>query len=130
MSFTDAERDYLRNQLIGRLCTLGPGGAPQVKAVGVHLGPDDTIDIHGFGMAESQKWRNVQRDARVSFIVDDLVSVKPWTARGIEIRGIAKALEAAAPPQGGMTGDVIRIYPRRIVSWGIDEKSRSARNVS
>lgn len=130
MVFTDAEIEYLKSQRIGRLCTLGPSGAPQAKAVGVHLGPGDTtIDVYGFDLSESQKWRNVLRDPRVSFIVDDLVSVQPWVARGIEIRGEADALEGAIPPKGKESSDVIRIRPRRILSWGINEDGRSARTV-
>src|SRR5690606_40919430 len=54
---------------------------------------------------------------QVAFVVDDLVSVRPWRVRGIEIRGRAETtvLETA---QGGH--DIIRIHPRTIFSWGLD----------
>jgi pyridoxamine 5'-phosphate oxidase family protein len=131
MTFTEAEIDYLTNQPLGRLCTLGPTGAPQAKAVGVHLGPGGTLDIVGYNNAESQKWRNVQRDPRVTFIVDDLASRKPWTVRGIEIRGEAETLVAAGTTEFGVSGDVIRIHPRRILSWGINaEQNMTARDVA
>lgn len=127
MAFTQAETEYLRSQTLGRLCTLGPSGAPQARPVLVHLGPDGTIDVYGFGLADSQKWRNVQGDERVTFVVDDLVSRKPWTTRGVEVRGSAAALSG-----GGDNGDnVIRIHPRRILTWGVDEtKGTHARDVA
>jgi pyridoxamine 5'-phosphate oxidase family protein len=52
-------------------------------------------------------------------VIDDIVSTDPWTVRGIEIRGSAEALEDVDPPRPGMSREVIRITPRRIVSWGI-----------
>lgn len=133
MSFTEAEIEYLTEQPLGRLCTLGPSGAPQARPVGVHLGPDGAVDVYGFDLAESQKWRNVRRDPRVTFLVDDLVSRKPWTVRGIEIRGDAEALLDAGTPTGGDSTDIIRIRPRRILSWGINDggsKPVIARNVA
>ena len=53
MSFTAAEQDFLRAQPIGRLSTIGPGGQPQIRPVGVHLGPDGTIDVVGHALASS-----------------------------------------------------------------------------
>jgi pyridoxamine 5'-phosphate oxidase family protein len=31
MSFTDAERNYLAGQMLGRFATVGPDGTPQVR---------------------------------------------------------------------------------------------------
>ncbi|MDR7300516.1 PPOX class F420-dependent oxidoreductase [Haloactinomyces albus] len=131
MTFTEDEIEYLKSQPLGRLCTLGPTGAPQAKAVGVHLGPHGTLDVVGYANADSRKWRNVQTDPRVTFIVDDLASRNPWTVRGLEIRGHAETVLGADAAAGGMSGDVIRIHPRRILSWGINEAGRmTARNVA
>lgn len=67
MTFTAAELTYLREQPIGRLCTIGPD-----------LGPEDaTIDIVGHALASTQKWHNVLRNPRVAFIVDTVCSVRP-----------------------------------------------------
>ena len=131
MIFTETEREYLQQRpLLGRLATLGPDGAPQTRPVGFSLGPDDTIDIGGYSMAETQKFRNVRRDARVSLVVDDIASVSPWKVRGIEIRGTAEALLGAGSGEMGMSGDIIRIHPRRVLSWGLDpERRMDARNV-
>ncbi len=75
------------------------------------------IDIVGFNLARSQKWRNVQRDGRVALVVDDLETVDPWRPRGIQVRGVAEALVVDGP-QGG--ADTIRLTPGRIVAWGLD----------
>ncbi len=130
MAFTDAELAYLRGETIGRLSTVGPTGGPQIRPVGVHLGPDDTtIDVVGHALADTQKWRNVQRNPQVAFIVDTVVSVSPPEARGIEIRGDAEVLPGQGTTSGGLSGDVIRIRPRRIVAWGLDGQGTRARNV-
>lgn len=131
MTFTPAEFAYLRDQPIGRLATIGPAGEPQIRPVGVHLGPDDaTIDIVGHALTRTQKWRNVIRNPQVAFIVDTVISVRPPQARGIEIRGIGTALPGAGSTAGGLSGDIIRITPRRIVAWGLDSPGSTARNVT
>lgn len=129
MTFTLAELDFLRQQPIGRLATNGPDGQPQIRPVGVHLGDDEsTIDIVGHALADTQKWRNVLRNPRVAFIVDEVITVKPPNARGIEVRGIATPLPGQGTTDGGLSGDVIRIKPTRIVSWGLDGPGTTARD--
>ena len=60
MTFTDAETAYLASQRLGRLATIGPDGSPQVKPVGFRYNPGlGTIDVTGFNMAASHKFRNV-----------------------------------------------------------------------
>ncbi|KRQ19253.1 MULTISPECIES: PPOX class F420-dependent oxidoreductase [Mycobacteroides] len=121
MTFTPGEQEFLRNQPIGRLCTIGANGDPQIRPVGVHIGSDGmTIDIVGHTLASTQKWRNVISNPRVAFIVDEVVSVKPPRAHGIEVRGLAEALAGRGSTDDGLSGDIIRITPRRIISWGID----------
>lgn len=61
----------------------------------------------------------------MAFIVGTVFSVRPPDARGIEIRGTATALPGAGSIDGGLGGDIIRIVPRRIVSWG-NETRREA----
>jgi pyridoxamine 5'-phosphate oxidase family protein len=128
MSFTPAERDFLGTQPIGRLSTIGPEGQPQIRPVGVHLGPDGTVDIVGHALAATQKWRNVIANPKVAFIVDEVTSVVPPRAQGIEVRGTARALPGEGSTDGGLSGDIIRLTPTRIVSWGIDGEGTRARN--
>jgi pyridoxamine 5'-phosphate oxidase family protein len=121
VTFTAAETAYLKDQPLGRLATLQPGGAPQVSPVGFEYNETlGSIDIHGFTMSTSQKFRNVARDERVAFVIDDVASKDPWRVRCLEIRGIAEAIaEPGAEP--GRDGSIIRVTPRRIISFGIDE---------
>lgn len=112
-NFSDAEAAYLDGQPLGRLCTLGPDGAPQARPVGFRRNAElGTIDIGGMRMTASRKWRNIQADPRVTLVVDDLASVDPWRPRGVEVRGEAEALEEG--------GGLIRIHPRRVLAWGIE----------
>jgi pyridoxamine 5'-phosphate oxidase family protein len=119
--FTQAELDYLASQRLGRLATVAPSGMPQNNPVGFAVdAAAGTIDIGGWNMAASQKFRNVRANGLVAFVVDDLVTVQPWVVRGLEIRGRAEALTDAEPPQSFMSGEIIRIHPERIFGWGIE----------
>jgi pyridoxamine 5'-phosphate oxidase family protein len=125
--FTVAELEYLGGQPLGRLATLGPDGAPQTRPVGFSYNPQlDTIDIGGHDLAASQKYRNVRRDPRVSFVVDDLASTDPWSPRGVEIRGRAETIDATDPLREGFTADRIRIHPERVLGWGLDTDAFAA----
>ena len=116
MAFTDAERAYLGGQPLGLLATIQADGSPQVKPVGFHVNPGlGTIDVTGFNLTSSQKFRNVRRTGQAAFVVDDIVSTDPWRVRFLEIRGIAEALD----DDGG--GPLIRIHPTRILSFGVEE---------
>ena len=115
MTFTAAELAYLAAQPLGRLATAQPDGTLQVSPVGFRYNSDlATIDIGGWHMAASRKYRNVADNGRVAFVVDDVPSVDPWRVRCLEIRGVAEAV----PLPGGEA--IIRIHPRRIISFGID----------
>jgi pyridoxamine 5'-phosphate oxidase family protein len=120
-TFTERELAYLREQRLGRLATVRPDGTVQNNPVG--FGYNDklqTIDIGGHNMAASRKFRNVAAGSPVAFVVDDIASLDPWTVRCLEIRGDAEALTDPADSAGHMDGPIIRIHPRRILSFGID----------
>lgn len=121
MNLSENERNYLNSQPLGRLATLAPDGSPQSRPVGFFLNEAlGTIDIGGHNLGHSQKFRNVQRDGRVTLVVDDLASIDPWAPRGIEIRGDAEALTDADPPRPGFSTELIRIRPTRVLAWGLD----------
>jgi pyridoxamine 5'-phosphate oxidase family protein len=137
--FTGKEIEYLRSQRLGRLATAGGGGAPHIVPVGFRLDPDaGSIEIGGHGMSGSKKWRDLQADPRVAFVVDDLASVDPWTPRGIEIRGRADLHPQGGEQHFGSGWDAawFSIMPERIISWGIEGPAfseagrRSARSVA
>ena len=119
MPFTAAEIAYLATQPLGRLATARPDGTLQVSPVGFSYHPElATIDIGGWNMSASRKYRNVVANGRVAFVVDDLPSVDPWRVRCLEIRGVAEGVEQ---PDGSA---LIRIHPRRIISFGVDDQDR------
>jgi pyridoxamine 5'-phosphate oxidase family protein len=90
------------------------------------------IVIGGWAMGASRKFRNVQANPQVALVIDDLVSMDPWTVRGLEIRGAAVALSDVDPPVHFMSREVIRITPNWIISWGLspDGQGRQSRRGS
>ncbi|TQN30233.1 pyridoxamine 5'-phosphate oxidase family protein [Haloactinospora alba] len=125
--FTSAERRYLRSQFLGRLATVGPDGTPQVRPLGFRCNDDGTIDLGGPWVARTQRYRNVRENPGVGFVVDDLTpdeagAIRPGMGRGVEIRGTAETLSVDDPPgqPGWRSSDIIRIHPKRILSWHID----------
>lgn len=132
MVFTDAENTYLSGQRLGRLATVDADGMPQNSPVGFRVDPDNgTIDIGGWRMGASRKFRNIQRGSGIAFVVDDIESFDPWRVRGVEIRGVAEALTDQPRTNDYMSGEVIRLHPRWIRSWGLDpdEPAGSSRRV-
>ncbi|APA95976.1 PPOX class F420-dependent oxidoreductase [Nocardia seriolae] len=79
----------------------------------------DTIDIGGRDLGASQKFRNLLKEERVSFVVDDIKSVQPWEVRCLEIRGAAQALRDVEPFYPGLSPELIRITPERVIGFGI-----------
>jgi pyridoxamine 5'-phosphate oxidase family protein len=135
MSFTDTEIEYLASQRLGRLATAQPNGTLQASPVGFRYNKETgTIDIAGHGMAQSRKFRNVAENGQAAFVVDDLASTQPWRPRCVEIRGQAEAIAeptdsawASAIGQTGFDGAIIRIHPKRIISFGIGETTSDVR---
>ncbi|MET8333486.1 PPOX class F420-dependent oxidoreductase [Streptosporangium canum] len=121
MALTPTEAAYLAGQQRGRLATVAPDGTPQNKPVGFdHNAELGTIDIYGFGMESSAKFRNIKLRPDVSFVVDDAVGDGPSGVRFLEIRGRAEAAVLALPPDEHMSTSFIRIHPRRIIAYNID----------
>jgi pyridoxamine 5'-phosphate oxidase family protein len=130
--FTDGELTYLEEQRLGRLATAQPSGTLQNNPVGFSYNAAlQTIDIGGRDMANSQKFKNVADNGRAAFVVDDIASIQPWRVRCLEIRGHAEAIRDPSDSAARTPGAIIRIHPRRIISFGIDppELSLGKRNV-
>ncbi len=122
MVFTDGELAYLRSQRLGRLATLAPDGTLQNNPVGFSVDEQaGVIDIGGLNLGETRKFRNVAANDQVAFVVDDIASVDPWVVRCFEVRGTAEALTRQTPASPYMSPEVIRIHPRRIISWGMGQ---------
>jgi len=121
--FREAELRYLAGgRQLGRIATVGADGTPHVVPVAwIYNAVRDAIDVGGFELERSKKFRDVARTGRAAIVIDDLASTDPWHPRGIEIRGRGEAIE--------LPTTLIRIHPERIVSWGL-ESGRSARTVT
>jgi pyridoxamine 5'-phosphate oxidase family protein len=121
MALDDASQRYLASQTRGRLATVGPDGAPQNKPVGfVYNAELGTIDIAGFDMESSAKYRNVGVNPNVAFVIDDAVSEGAAGTRFVEIRGQAERVSVEPPATTGVSPQIIRIHPRRVISWNVD----------
>jgi PPOX class F420-dependent enzyme/OxyR family protein/uncharacterized protein (TIGR02246 family) len=117
----DASQRYLVSQQRGRLATVGLDGEPQNKPVGYTYNAElGTIDIGGFEMDASAKYRNVGINSNVAFVVDDAVSEGAAGMRFLEIRGRAEQVSLTSPPAAGVSSQIIRIHPHRAVSWNVD----------
>jgi pyridoxamine 5'-phosphate oxidase family protein len=121
MTFSDAEVRFLARQPRGHLATLAPNGTPQVKPLGFTYNPRlSTIDITGFNMGSSAKYRNVQANPNVAFVVDEVTEQSMDGAHFLEIRGVVETAVGTHDPQGHLAPEIIRIHPRRIVSFNVD----------
>jgi pyridoxamine 5'-phosphate oxidase family protein len=123
-AFTPAEFADLPSQGMGRIATAGPDGQPHAVPVVVRYNPDhDAIETGGHGLARTKKDRDILRNPRVVFVVDDVASVEPWRVRGIEVRGEAEILTTGGEVfRPGFSPELVRIRPRRIVSSGLDDE--------
>jgi pyridoxamine 5'-phosphate oxidase family protein len=123
-AFTEAEVAYLSEagkERLARIATVGADGTPHVVPVGWRFDAEHgTIEVGGFNLARTKKFRDAARSGRAAIVVDDLVSVEPWRPRGMEIRGRAEAITG---PQA-----VIRLHPERIVSWGLESEALGERH--
>jgi pyridoxamine 5'-phosphate oxidase family protein len=118
--FTEAEITYLTTErLLGRIATVGRDGMPHIAPIGWVFDEDaEVVEVGGHNLAATKKFKDVARTGRAAIVIDDVLP--PWRPRGVEIRGRAEAIADPEP--------VIRIYPERIVGWGLDDSSRGSRN--
>ncbi|MFI5266714.1 MAG: PPOX class F420-dependent oxidoreductase [Chloroflexota bacterium] len=119
-AFSETELAYLTGERrLGRIATVGRDGMPHVAPVGWSYNAElGTIDIGGHDFARTKKFRDVARTGRAAMVIDDVLP--PWRPRGIEVRGDAEAVDQ---PEA-----LVRIHPRRIVSWGLESTEMGARD--
>lgn len=112
--FTDAQAGFLAENLLGRMATVSPSGQPHVVPVAYRF-DGRSITFGGWNLSKSLKFRNLMANNKVAFVVDEIVSTRPWRVRGIEIRGRAEPVHG----ENGVTG--VRIIPVNIRSWGLED---------
>ena len=128
--FTEAEIPYLREHKLGRLATTNAEAQPHMTPLTyVYNEEEDAIDVGGLNFGASKKWRDVNENPKVAFLVDDVIG-PPRRARAVEIRGNAELHETGGetinPRFPNFAPQFIRIRPTRIVSWGLAEEATAA----
>ncbi len=142
--FSQKELEYLRGQILGRLATVSRKQNPQLTPVGFVA---DEERIYLWIKHDSVKARNIRRNPRVSFVVDDMIG--PWkkgNIRGVSVSGKAELISSGKlhetgrdliyrkyppdqlqDPQEEEWGDLILgwskyilvITPTKVRSWGL-----------
>jgi pyridoxamine 5'-phosphate oxidase family protein len=121
MSLTRAEQAFLTRQPRGHLATIGPDATPQVKPLGfTYNSVLGTIDISGYNMGASAKYRNIQANPRVAFVVDEVTEQTMQGAHFLEVRGIAEAVTGPVTADAHLAREIIRIHPRRVIAFNVD----------
>ena len=113
-AFDEAEAEYLAENFIGRVATSSASGQPHVVPVAYNF-DGSTITLGGWNLTKTLKFRNMMANSKVAFVVDDVVSTRPWRVRGVEVRGIAEPVAA----RDGVT--VISIIPLNFSTWGLGD---------
>jgi pyridoxamine 5'-phosphate oxidase family protein len=125
MLFKPQEIEFMQATDLARLATIQPDGTLQNSPVGFSYNDAlGTIDIQGYRMSKSRKFRNVASNNTVALVIDDIASRDPWRVRCLEIRGTAEQAESGPRRPGaddGIDSAIIRITPRRIISFGIGD---------
>jgi PPOX class F420-dependent enzyme/OxyR family protein/uncharacterized protein (TIGR02246 family) len=117
-----AHAQYLCEQQRGVLTTIAANGWPQAKPVGFRYDPQQgSIDVSGHGMERSAKFANVAANPRVAFTIDDVTDSDAGAegVRFLEIRGVAEQVRLDEPVMPGLGQWIIRIHPRRLVSYNV-----------
>jgi pyridoxamine 5'-phosphate oxidase family protein len=110
--FSDTEINYIKSQHLARLATASPEGQPDVAPIGFQF-DGQRFTISGFDITKTFKYKNVKKGSlKVALVIDDLVSVSPWQARGIKIHGSAQIVE-------GSGSAYLIVTPERSWSWGV-----------
>src|ERR1700730_15395645 len=123
--FTPAEIEYMQSQRLGRLATVNEAGEPHVVPASFrHNAELDVIDVGGHRMSHSKKFRDILHNSNVAFVIDDVLP--PWQPRFLEVRGQAEQVWEGGQKFGpGFDPEVIRIFPRRIISFGLSAGGES-----
>ena len=123
MSFSKDEIAYLRTQRLARIATVSADGQPDVMPVGYQF-DGSFLYLGGMNPALTRKFRNVRAgNTKVALVIDDLVSVNPWTVRGLRIYGDAELIVRSEGQFG--PGEYMRIMPGVSWSWNLEGRPSS-----
>src|SRR3954454_23124174 len=118
---SDAQIEYLASQRLGRLATAGADHKPHVVPTSFRWNAELRAgDGRAHRVAPTKKHRAVQSNGWAATVVDDMVSVDPWSPRMLETRGRAEAVPTGGAHLGPGFGEAfIRIHPEKVNSFGI-----------
>ncbi|MGB6671365.1 MAG: PPOX class F420-dependent oxidoreductase [Candidatus Nitrosopolaris sp.] len=114
VEFSEKESKYLKEQRLGRIATVSPDIQPHVVPVAFEF-DGSHFYFGGWNLEKSLKFRNILQNNKVAFVVDNLVSVDPWSVSGVEIKGIAEINKRDG-------NEYVKITPLRKSSWGLEGK--------
>lgn len=117
MSFSGDEKAYLDSQRLGRFATVSREGQPDVAPVGFDF-DGERFSIGGLDLAATRKYRNViGGNDKVALVVDDLVSIAPWSPRFMRIYGTASVVRR---DDASGSGESLQVIPTVSWSWNLD----------
>lgn len=123
-ALSDREIAYLSSQYLGRIATVDAKGRPHVVPTGFAVNRErGTIELGGFNFNKLRRVRDIRQNPHVALVIDDVEDPSMWTARGVEIRGVATLHESDEPSVLGerVTADGwMHITPTSTRSWGLD----------
>ncbi len=111
--FTESEAEFLAENLLGRIATVSRSGQQHVIPVSYRF-DGRVIIFGGWNLRKSLRFRNLSANDKVAFVVDEVVSAKPWRVRGVEVRGRAE------PFRSDQGDTLVRIIPTKVRSWGFE----------
>ena len=133
--FSQKESEYIRGQQLGRIATVSKDHSPHVTPVAF---ASDEERMYLNITHDSKKARNIRRNPRVQFVVDDLLSFEEF--RGVIVSGKAELISCGKfheigrdliyskypkyqkqyPIQeGGWSNHILVITPTKVRSWGL-----------
>jgi len=113
VTFSENEQAYLKTQPLGRLGTASKTGRPDVAVVSFDF-DGQYFYVSGRDLKNTVKYKNILENPQVSFVVDDLKTIRPWVPRQIKIHGTADIVQHT----GYMgAGTYIRIKPEAKRGW-------------
>jgi pyridoxamine 5'-phosphate oxidase family protein len=96
--FSEKEVEYIKSQHIARIATASIASQeeeeglyePSIQVGVVPVGFDfdgEYFYVVGMNILKSTKYKNILKNNKVAFVIDDLKSVDPWDPRGIKVNG-------------------------------------------
>lgn len=124
-TFTDAEIAYLQSERLARVATVDESGNPRIVATGFSFNADKSrIELSGIDVAKTRRWRDLQRNPHIAFLVDDVPDPAHWNPRNLTVRGTAVLHDAgdqSDQPSFETDKAWMHIEPESIRSWGLDD---------